>query len=119
MYSRFSPLLLRKYMTTLGKVTVQFSGGCELLFGNNTAIVLANAVPSGATLADLVAELRNNYCRERPEQFAQPNNSRAGVRLRPGILALVNDCDAEIVGGEEYAIQEGDTIAFISTLHGG
>ena len=106
-------------MAMLNKVTIHFGGGCELLFGNNTTLVLCNNVPVGATLALLVAELRNNYCRERPEQFAIPNSVGGDVKLRPGILALINDCDAEIDGGEEYVVQDGDTIAFISTLHGG
>ena len=38
---------------------------------------------------------------------------------RPGILVLVNDTDWELEGEGEYAIQDGDEIVFISTLHGG
>jgi hypothetical protein len=38
---------------------------------------------------------------------------------RPGILVLVNDADWELEGTGEYILEEGDEIAFISTLHGG
>lgn len=38
---------------------------------------------------------------------------------RPGILVLINDADWELEGEEEYLIQDGDTILFVSTLHGG
>jgi hypothetical protein len=38
---------------------------------------------------------------------------------RPGILVLINDADWELEGEEEYILQDGDEIVFISTLHGG
>lgn len=38
---------------------------------------------------------------------------------RPGILVLINDADWELEGEEEYRIQPGDNILFVSTLHGG
>lgn len=38
---------------------------------------------------------------------------------RPGILVLINDTDWELEDGLEYVLRDGDTIVFISTLHGG
>lgn len=38
---------------------------------------------------------------------------------RPGILVLINDADWELEGEEKYELQPGDTIVFVSTLHGG
>jgi molybdopterin converting factor small subunit len=38
---------------------------------------------------------------------------------RPGILVLVNDADWELDGQLDYRLQDGDNVAFISTLHGG
>ena len=38
---------------------------------------------------------------------------------RPGILVLINDTDWELEGGLEYTLKNGDTLVFISTLHGG
>ena len=39
--------------------------------------------------------------------------------VRPGILVLINEADWELMGQTDYALEDGDTIAFISTLHGG
>ncbi|RUS15249.1 hypothetical protein BC937DRAFT_92704 [Endogone sp. FLAS-F59071] len=38
---------------------------------------------------------------------------------RPGILVLINDADWELCDGPDYQLQDGDSIVFISTLHGG
>jgi ubiquitin related modifier 1 len=34
-------------------------------------------------------------------------------------LVLINDADWELEGEEKYEIVNGDTILFVSTLHGG
>ncbi|GAB7365460.1 hypothetical protein MBLNU230_g6533t1 [Neophaeotheca triangularis] len=39
--------------------------------------------------------------------------------VRPGILVLINDADWELEGEDQYVIQPGDNIVFVSTLHGG
>ncbi len=38
---------------------------------------------------------------------------------RPGILVLVDDVDWELLDQDKYILNENDSIAFISTLHGG
>lgn len=38
---------------------------------------------------------------------------------RPGILVLINDADWELEGEDAYPLQSGDSILFVSTLHGG
>ncbi|KAG6495196.1 hypothetical protein ZIOFF_042988 [Zingiber officinale] len=38
---------------------------------------------------------------------------------RPGVLVLINDCDWELCGGIDTALEEKDVVVFISTLHGG
>jgi ubiquitin related modifier 1 len=103
-------------MTNLAKIVVSLSGGCELLFGKQARHELLSVVPAGATLADLVRLLKApQYLKERPEQFLDAS----GDALRPGILVLVNDVDAEVVNGMEYVLEEGDSVEFVSTLHGG
>jgi ubiquitin related modifier 1 len=43
-----------------------------------------------------------------------------GLRSRrPGVLALVNDCDWELTGQLDTTLEEKDVVVFISTLHGG
>jgi ubiquitin related modifier 1 len=50
---------------------------------------------------------------QRKELFVLEDN------VRPGILVLINDADWELEGEENYEIQQGDNIVFVSTLHGG
>lgn len=39
--------------------------------------------------------------------------------VRPGIIVLVNDTDWELLDTLKYQLENGDSVAFISTLHGG
>lgn len=91
------------------KINVTFSGGCEILFGTRT---LSIDVPAETSLGTLVTLLKDKIV-ERPDQFIVNN------ALRPGILALVNDTDGDLLGGAEYNLENNDEVSFISTLHGG
>lgn len=51
--------------------------------------------------------------KEKEEMFVQ------GSSVRPGIIVLVNDTDWELLDTIRYKIEAGDSVAFISTLHGG
>jgi len=95
-------------------VHIEFSGGLELLFGKVKKHDVSFAVDSNAlTLADILKYISKNMIKERPEFFMQKDT------VRPGVLVLVNDTDWELEGGLEYKIKNGDSIVFISTLHGG
>ncbi|KIP07401.1 hypothetical protein PHLGIDRAFT_71180 [Phlebiopsis gigantea 11061_1 CR5-6] len=110
-------------------VKIEFGGGLELLFSNQRShrVSIPAKVPLSSKPEDaekspedkpadityLMYWLRDNLLKEREELFIE-NGS-----VRPGILVLVNDTDWELEGEGEYAIQEGDEIVFISTLHGG
>lgn len=102
-------------MATLPLITIGLSGGCELLFNKQTSFAMNNVVPEGTTINGLVQILKERYIHERPELFLDVS----GETIRPGILVLVNSCDAEVVGGLDYVLQSNDTVEFISTLHGG
>ncbi|CCW60685.1 unnamed protein product [Phytomonas sp. EM1] len=102
-------------MTLLKQVKINLGGGCELLFDNRSELVLEDSIPEGATLTGLVQYLKSNCLSERPDLFV----NSTGMSVRPGILVLVDGCDAEIMGGMDYVLEEGDTVDFISTLHGG
>jgi ubiquitin related modifier 1 len=95
---------------SLHQINVTFSGGCEILFGTRN---LQIQVPAESNLGALVVLLKDRIV-ERPDQFIVGNNT-----LRPGILALVNDTDGDLLGGSEYVLEDKDEISFISTLHGG
>ncbi|XP_031366937.1 ubiquitin-related modifier 1 isoform X2 [Apis dorsata] len=65
------------------------------------------------TIQKLLFWITDNLLKERQELFIQ------GDTVRPGILVLINDIDWELLGESNYKIKSGDTILFISTLHGG
>ncbi|GAA5910286.1 hypothetical protein JCM8208_003496 [Rhodotorula glutinis] len=124
-------------------ITVQMSGGMELLFSHQSTHALTLPryhLPSLTTLAPsppasppapldpkttegahetdvrfLVWWLREYLLedRSRPELFSQ------GDTVRPGILVLVNSTDWELEGELDCVLHDGDEVVFISTLHGG
>jgi ubiquitin related modifier 1 len=61
----------------------------------------------------LIDELRRKHLKEKDEMFVH------GASVRPGIIVLVNDTDWELLETTSYKLESGDSIAFISTLHGG
>ena len=65
------------------------------------------------TLEMLIDELKRKHLKEKEEMFVQ------GSSVRPGIIVLVNDTDWELLETVRYPLVAGDTVAFISTLHGG
>lgn len=96
------------------------SGGLELLVNNQKKhALLLSDVPIGddadATIEHLVSYIASAMIRpvSRVDMFLQFDT------VRPGILVLINDCDWELHGANEYVLQANDTIVFISTLHGG
>jgi ubiquitin related modifier 1 len=95
--------------------TVEFAGGMELLFGGQRSLEISSCqeVAAEATIKDLIFWLKEHKLQDRPELFMQNDT------VRPGILVLINDADWELEGGLAYKIVEGDSILFISTLHGG
>jgi ubiquitin related modifier 1 len=65
------------------------------------------------TMERLIAELKRKHLKEKEEMFVQ------GASVRPGIIVLINDTDWELLDTTSYSLEAGDSIAFISTLHGG
>ena len=64
-------------------------------------------------LERLIDQLRRKPLKDKEEMFVQ------GRSVRPGIIVLVNDTDWELLETTRYKLQNGDSVAFISTLHGG
>ena len=96
-------------------VHIEFSGGAESLFNNikKHDVRLPDNQLQPWTLKSLIKWVQDNLLKERPELFV------LGDTVRPGILVLVNNTDWELLGELNYQIQEGDSVVFISTLHGG
>ncbi|GAQ78381.1 ubiquitin-related modifier 1 [Klebsormidium nitens] len=98
------------------EINLEFSGGLELLFGDVKQHKVQVPAKDGAIqvlISDLLVWIRGNLLKERPEMFLK------GDSVRPGILVLINDCDWELCGRLASPVEDGDTVVFISTLHGG
>ncbi|KAJ5902473.1 hypothetical protein N7495_003001 [Penicillium taxi] len=99
-------------------ITVEFTGGLELLFGNERKHQVSLPARSDdgnpSNIAYLLRYLVDNLLKDqRKEMFIMEDN------VRPGILVLINDADWELEGEETYELQPRDNIVFVSTLHGG
>jgi len=95
------------------KIKLEFSGGLELLFDKTKNHLVEIPDKDKISLKDFLQWIKNNKLKERPELFVQDGS------VRPGILVLINDCDWELMGGIDYTVEDGDSLVFISTLHGG
>lgn len=96
------------------RLTIEFSGGAELLFDKVKNHQVTLPVDNTTwNLRRLISWISSNLLKERPELFVQ------GDTVRPGILVLVNQTDWALLGELEYTLQDNDVVVFISTLHGG
>lgn len=95
------------------KLQIQFSGGAELLFDKQKTHNVELSDKENWTIRSLIAWVKDNLLKERPELFVQ------GDSVRPGILVMVNMTDWALLGELDYQLQDGDEVLFISTLHGG
>ncbi|RNA10853.1 ubiquitin-related modifier 1-like [Brachionus plicatilis] len=94
-------------------LTIEFSGGAELLFNNVKKHQIELPDNRKWTIKDLLAWIKDNLLKQKPELFIQDET------IRPGILILVNDSDWDLLGNLTYELNDNDNITFISTLHGG
>lgn len=99
-------------------ITVDFSGGLEMLFSNQRRhsldVPAADDEGNKSNIGFLVRHLCSTALKDpRTDLFVLDHH------IRPGILVLINDADWELEGEEAYELQPGDNILFVSTLHGG
>ncbi|KAK7421777.1 Ubiquitin-related modifier 1 [Neonectria punicea] len=99
-------------------ITVEFSGGLEMLFSHQRSHALTIPAVDKDGQTTTIAHLIDYLCEHvmndsRKDLFVLDNH------LRPGILVLINDADWELEGEDAYEVQSGDSILFVSTLHGG
>ncbi|KAK9171592.1 Urm1 (Ubiquitin related modifier) family protein [Cryptosporidium meleagridis] len=95
-------------------IKVEFSGGLEVLAGDKQNVeVNLNNLKSNS-MKSLILYVEENIIQYRKDHFIE-----TGSKIKPGIIVLVNNCDWEILGGENYALNDGDLVTFIMTLHGG
>ncbi|KAK1835420.1 ubiquitin-like modifier 1 [Podospora conica] len=105
-------------------ITVDFSGGLEILFANQPHYALSLPAKdkdgSPSTIKSLVDYLLRELIKDPREDLFVLDGHMTDVNpSRPGILVLINNADWELEGEEDYELQAGDNIFFVSTLHGG
>ncbi len=91
------------------KVKVKFLGALRSAAGSGEVEV---ELGEGANLRDLLKYLRGRF----PEL---ENVVRSGGELSPSYLLFVNDTDAELLGGLNYVVKDGDVIVIVPVTHGG
>jgi len=104
----------------------------ELFMLDNHLYVSFDSIPMGCMRRCFLGSLHGPLTSLAPVRHAiLPNTARhcniydavadksSTLHSRPGILVLINDADWELEGEEDYEIQSGDNILFVSTLHGG
>ncbi|OII77299.1 hypothetical protein cand_020090 [Cryptosporidium andersoni] len=96
------------------KVRLEFTGGLELLTGNKSIFDLDWLEEDSFSMKKLISYIKDTVIESRKDYFIDSD-----VKIKPGIIVLVNNCDWDIVGGENYQVKDGDLVTFISTLHGG
>ncbi|KAF7633401.1 Ubiquitin-related modifier 1-like protein [Meloidogyne graminicola] len=96
------------------RILLEFSGGLEVIFDGKKECKI-DLPGTKLTLKDLLEWMQSNMLKdnERREMLIQRDT------VRPGVLVLVNQTDWEIIGGLDADLSDGDTVTFISTLHGG
>lgn len=86
-------------------VVLEFSGGAELLFGKIRQHQVSLPTADQAwTVGRLLAWIKDNILRERPELFLK-DPSADKLDVRPGILVLVNEADWELMGQTDYQLE--------------
>ncbi|KAF7456424.1 Ubiquitin-related modifier 1 [Cryptosporidium felis] len=96
------------------KIKVEFSGGLEILTGNKQDIEIGIDELKSNSMKHLIHYIQENVILYRRDHFIETGN-----KIKPGIIVLVNNCDWEILGSEDYVLCNGDHVTFIMTLHGG
>ncbi|KAI8942949.1 Ubiquitin- modifier 1 [Plenodomus lindquistii] len=99
-------------------ITIEFSGGLEILFANQKKYALAIPSHDESGNPSNVAYLVRYLC-EKVMKDPRKDLFVLDGTVRPGILVLVNEADWELEGEDQYELQKKDHIMFVSTLHGG
>ncbi|KAK0411588.1 hypothetical protein QR680_005730 [Steinernema hermaphroditum] len=97
------------------KLALEFAGGSQTLVNNQTRHDIELDDGKEWLMSDLLDWILKNMLAE----CSTPDLLIKDGTVRPGILVLVNDTDWELLGNLDTVISEGDTVTFLSTLHGG
>ncbi|GKT18232.1 Ubiquitin-related modifier 1 like protein [Aduncisulcus paluster] len=90
---------------------VKLIGGCEFLFAGKSQIEVPHIVCHD--LLSLCLYLSDNFLSVEKDEFLEDGE------LIEGFIVLINDTDIELFDGMSTELSDGDSITFISTMHGG
>jgi len=93
-------------------VTVRSIGPLKALFGRG---LLDVDLPRGATVADLMRSLGQDYGEQASRYFADEPGEAGFYRLR----VMVNGRDIAVLGGRETVLSDGDEILMLTPVAGG
>ncbi|KAG2121272.1 hypothetical protein DEU56DRAFT_746811 [Suillus clintonianus] len=126
-------------------IKLVFSGGLELLFGNerDQSVLIPQIVPSDNSTRSTPSSTSSTPSSNNDTPSIDTGETKAADleyliyhlrdhllkerpelfmengTIRPGILVLINNTDWELEGEGSYQLCNNDEIVFISTLHGG
>ncbi|VDD93988.1 unnamed protein product [Enterobius vermicularis] len=102
---------LREQMVHLN---LEFSGGSEIVVGKKKFHQIDLPSDPSITIRDLIQWMMSSLIEKDKAYLLVANDT-----VRPGVLVLVNDVDWEVLSGVDTTLKEGDTVTFLSTIHGG
>ena len=91
------------------RIKLRFAGVLKIFAGDNE---MEMEMPCGSSIKDLIAKLSSSN----PKLFARLMN---GKELMPDIYIAINDVDVRLLNDLATPLKNGDTILFLSYIHGG
>lgn len=96
-------------------IVIDFASGAELYFDTQKMLLTDEQIQQHGIrrIKDLISYLYTHYPKCRRTIF------KDDLTLTGGILCCINDVDWGLKGEEEAVIENGESVLFLSTLHGG
>lgn len=94
---------------------VEFISGAEMYFDTPVLTISNEEIDAQniRNMRDVISYLYRRYEKSRNTLF------REDMSLSPGILCCIDEVDWEILGREQANVATGNSILFLSTMHGG
>ncbi|CAD6196823.1 unnamed protein product [Caenorhabditis auriculariae] len=96
-------------------IKVEFSGGSEFLVDGKK--VHQMTFNEGSLLRDVLKEVAEKLVTDKARMNLLFNADVTEVAN--GVITLINDCDTALLSEYDTPLEDGDTVTFVSTLHGG
>ncbi len=91
------------------RIKLRFAGVLKIFAGDNEIDI---EMPCGSSIKDLIAKLGSSN----PKLLSR---LMSGKELMPDIYIAVNDVDVRLLKDLATPLKDGDTVLFLSYIHGG